>query len=175
MYYIKSRFHLSLIEFPLYFEFWGLHNKLWMAPPNLLTHNNYGNYFDSVWKQKVAKFTSKTCIQRSGFIAFLFTSKTCIQSIGFIALYTSIDYQYFLSTKNALKEHGKKAQRKVVFCTINIFAVQVLEVLQSQHSDHVKGLSINHLGMLTWAEFILGEYAFQQKNQALKQAFLLNE
>ena len=39
--------YLSLVEFPLDFEFGAFLNKLWMALANLLTQNNYGDNFDS--------------------------------------------------------------------------------------------------------------------------------
>ena len=39
--------NLSLVEFPFKFWLWSLLKKLWMAPANLLTQNDYGNNFDS--------------------------------------------------------------------------------------------------------------------------------
>ncbi len=79
---------------------------------NLATFYSTKYHFSIVWKQKVAKFTSKTYILSSGFIAIFLQVKTCIQSSGFITLYTSNDYQHFLSTKNTLKVHGKKNTTK---------------------------------------------------------------
>ena len=87
----KATFPISFISrvFPMHFQCSrSTLNTYKFLLVNLATFYYTMYIFSIVWKQKVAKFTSKTCIESSGFIFFSFYKQNLYLEQCFYAVYT---------------------------------------------------------------------------------------